>query len=108
MIKDEGSLLEWIQNWYNQYYDGDWEHDEKFIIENIDNPGWLVSINLVGTHCEDKTFEGLKIDNSERDWYHCFIREGKFKGAGGPFNLEDILRIFKKWAVQCQNESGSH
>lgn len=34
----------------------------------------------------------------EDDWYHCFFRDGKFEGAGGPCNLIDILYIFEKWA----------
>lgn len=97
MNSDKHNLLKWIQNWYYQFCDGDWEHDERFVIENIDNPGWLVSFNLEGTDCEGKEFEGVRVDKSEHDWYHCFVREGKFQGAGGPFNLEDILRVFKDW-----------
>jgi len=39
----------------------------------------------------------VRVDKAEYDWYHCFVREGKFQGAGGPFNLEDILRVFRDW-----------
>jgi hypothetical protein len=104
MMKNEESLLKWLQGWYHQYCDGDWEHDERFIIETIDNPGWMVSINVEGTDCEGEDFEGIKIERSAQDWYHCFIRDGKFKGAGGPFNLEDILNVFKNWTIACKNK----
>ena len=64
------NLIEWLQNWYEKYCDGDWEHDEHFVIRNIDNPGWRVTINLVGTNCENKPFTNIEIENSEVDWYH--------------------------------------
>lgn len=104
MKKHQLELLSELQNWYCQYCDGDWEHNENINIHTIDNPGWRVTIDLEGTHCENKSFKKIEKEVSKDNWYHCFIRDGKFEGAGGPCNLIDILCFFKEWATICQNE----
>jgi hypothetical protein len=95
------NILIWLQNWYYQYCDGDWEHNETINISTIDNPGWFISIDLEGTDCENKSFQNIEKEISENDWVHCFLRDGKFEGAGGPCNLFEILSIFKEWATAC-------
>ena len=92
------STLEWLQQWYTKQCDGDWEHNENIKIRTIDNPGWRVTINLKGTNLEEKPFTSLKIERSEVDWVHCFIRDQKFQGACGPENLIETLQTFIKWA----------
>lgn len=104
MTSHNQNVLKWLQEWYQQYCDGDWEHNETIKIHTIDNPGWRLTIDLEGTVCEDKIFNTFEKDTTEHDWYHCFLRDGKFEGAGGPFNLLDILSTFKEWAESCQNE----
>ncbi len=96
-MKKEQQLIIWIQNWFFQYCDGNWEHCEVIKIITLDNPGWHVLINLDLTNCEKKPFESLEFEKSEKDWYHCFVRNGKFEGAGGPCNLINILEVFKQW-----------
>ena len=105
MKKNQLELISGLQNWYHQYCDGDWEHNENINIHTIDNPGWRVTIDLEGTHCENKPFNNIEREISKDDWYHCFIRNGKFEGAGGPDNLIDILYSFKEWSESCQKES---
>lgn len=39
MKKNQLELLTSLQNWYTQYCDGDWEHNEIINIHTIDNPG---------------------------------------------------------------------
>lgn len=56
MNKIQQDLISWLQNWYHQYCDGDWEHAQNFTITTIDNPGWSVTINLVGTKLEGEFF----------------------------------------------------
>lgn len=93
------SILKWLENWYKSNCDGDWEHCYKnVIIETLDNPGWLVDVNLIETTLEDKMFERIQIDNGDNDWMTCLIQDGKFKGRGDPDKLESIIEIFKEWA----------
>lgn len=91
-------LIKKMQNWYLEQCDGDWEHGNGFMITNIDNPGWKIDIDLIGTDLEDKHFDEVdNVDRSENDWLHCKVEGRVFKGRGGPENLEEILKIFFNW-----------
>jgi len=103
----EITLINWLQRWYYQYCDDDWEHSERFRILSTGTPGWIFSILLEGTHCEDRSFPVIEMNRSENNWYRCFLKEGKFVGRGGPFNLIEILQTFRDWAKTCQN-NGNH
>ena len=92
-------ILMWLQNWYQGHCDGDWEHGYGIRITTLDNPGWGVEINLEDTKLESKLFEKVSVERNEHDWIYCFIEDKKFKGAGGPTNLIEILEIFRNWVV---------
>ena len=96
------NIIKWIEKWYNKNCDDDWEHCYGIKIDTLDNPGWHVSINLEGTELEEKSFEKIVIDRTEDDWVYCSVDKNKFDGAGGTFNLEEILTIFKEW-VEKEN-----
>ncbi|MBN9378015.1 MAG: hypothetical protein BGO14_00840 [Chlamydiales bacterium 38-26] len=68
-----------LQSWYQQYCDGDWEHNETIRICTIDNPGSRVTIDLEGTDCENKPFQSIENDISEDNWYHCLYEMGNLK-----------------------------
>ncbi|MDN3015877.1 immunity 53 family protein [Paenibacillus sp. BSR1-1] len=91
-----------MQKWYLQQCDGDWEHQFGISVQNLDNPGWMLTIDLEGTNLEDKHMDKIEIIRNEQDWLDCWIEFDKYKykfhGAGGPNNLEEILTIFKNWA----------
>jgi len=42
-------ITAWLQQWYLQQCDGDWEHGYGLHIGTLDNPGWTVDVNLAGT-----------------------------------------------------------
>ena len=91
--------LEKLQEWYSQNCNGDWEHLYGITIENIDNPGWSVKINLAETGLEEVDFPEAKTQReNENDWYYCQKKGSDFLGAGGPFNLTEIVTIFLDWA----------
>ena len=100
----ESEIINWMQKWFYQYCDEDWEHSGIFKIKTINNPGWSSSIMIEGTHCEYKSFDAIEIKKSKNDWYNCFLKDGRFEGRGGIFNLIDILNIFREWAEKCQKE----
>jgi hypothetical protein len=96
--------FEWLQDWYYSQCDGDWEHGEGIKIQTLDNPGWLVLINLDETELEDVHFPQVKEDFSEDNWISCLKREKKFQGAGDPQKLTRIIQIFKEWALSNTNQ----
>ena len=39
----------WLQKWYQIHFNGNWEQDKKITLNSLDNPGWLLTINLKNT-----------------------------------------------------------
>src|SRR5688500_14510280 len=98
------SELRELQEWYESQCDGDWEHSYGVRIETLDNPGWLVKIDLEDTDLEGREFSEVSNLAPEREWIHCKVSEGKFSGAGGASMLNHILRAFLDWARGAQAE----
>jgi hypothetical protein len=64
----------------------------------LDNPGWRLEIDLLGTELEGVTFEEQKLERTEHDWVFLRVKGSKFVGHGGPANLPELLRAFRTWA----------
>lgn len=97
------NIFESLQNWYFNQCDGDWEHEFGIKIDTLDNPGWLVEIDLTGTENEGKTFQDVDQQISELDWLQCSVKNKKFIGAGGPKNLSNIISVFLAWKAENNN-----
>lgn len=93
-----------LQDWYRSQCDGDWEHSEGISIDTLDNPGWEIEISLQGTELEWRSFPehsygvGKNADTSGDDWLSCKVEEKVFKGFGGPYKLEEMIKIFLDWS----------
>jgi hypothetical protein len=88
-----------FQSWYASQCDGDWEHGKGIEIGTLDNPGWSVRINLEDTELEERAFAAVEENyEDEREWLRCWVAEKQFHAAGGPFQLQRMLRIFLDWA----------
>ena len=94
--------LERLQAWYLAQCDGEWEHGFGVSISTLDNPGWIVDINLTGTTLASGPFAAVArgMEPDETDWVSCKVEESKFQGAGGASNLGEILGVFLNWAEQ--------
>jgi hypothetical protein len=68
-------------------------------IETLDNPGWSLNIDLVGTTARDRPFVPVRIERSEKDWIDARVLEQKFVGHCGPQNLEELLDLFLAFAA---------
>ena len=89
--------LIWLLKWFHQQCDEDWEQGNGIKIGTLDNPGWYLTVNIIDTECEKKEFADIVVERSDNDWFHCFVRDGKFEGPCGPFNLPEVLEIFRSW-----------
>ena len=94
------NILKWLENWYSENCDGDWEHSKSVSIVTLDNPGWAVDIYLEGTWLENKDFQILDIERTNADWVYSSVSNNIFKGRGGSNNLEELLIIFQEWSTQ--------
>lgn len=89
--------LVWLVQWYYTLCNGNWTDEHKIVIATLDNPGWSIKISFENTRFQNISFQKIRIDRSEHNWVRCYIEDGKFKGFGGPFNLLEILQIFRNW-----------
>jgi len=105
MTKDH---LIWLFEWYASQCDGDWEHKNAIRIRTIDNPGWRLSISLVGTELENMPFQSITMDRTDQDWVCCFIKNKVFEGACGALNFVETLQIFHYWVESCYKENEEH
>jgi hypothetical protein len=87
-----------LQRWYSAQCDGDWEHGFGVRIETLDNPGWMVTINLKDTPLETVVFPEVHDLDDEREWLDCKVADCEFRGAGGPHMLGVIVETFVRWA----------
>lgn len=89
--------LVWLQQWFNDQCDGDWEHMQGINISTVDNPGWYVEVDLIETSLENKVFNNVRIERTDDDWLICRVENNTFVGSGGALNLNEIIEVFKKW-----------
>ena len=88
-------MLDWLENFYKNLCNGDWEHQYGIKIDSLDNPGWKVKIDLMDTPFLQKEFKRIEIEKSELNWIHCWIEADVFTIACGPQNLTEAITIFK-------------
>lgn len=88
-------ILDWIQHWFKNNCDGEWEHNEIIQITNIKNPGWEVEIDISKTSVAKLEVKWILNENSKQDWYGVKIENQKFTAAGDISKLNFLLNLFK-------------
>lgn len=99
MTNKSEELMVWLQNWYLENCNDDWEHTYGIKINNLDNPGWEVVIDLEETAMENIHFRSIDIERDKNNWFHCKVEKLKFKGYCGALNLLEVLEIFRSWVT---------
>lgn len=93
-------MINWLQNWYLEQCDGNWEHEQVIKIESLDNPGWSVEIDFNNTSIStegDVPYKLFKRD--ENNWIGYEIKDNIFYGIGDPSKLHMILELFKNLVI---------
>lgn len=93
------NTLDKLQEWYMKQCNNDWEHEFGIKIDTIDNPGWVLTIDLIKTALQDKHFEPIDRQIASNNWVQCEIKNQQFIGYGGPQNLKDIIDEFLSFAL---------
>lgn len=96
--------IEWLEQWYEEACDGDWEHLYGISIDTLDNPGWKVKIDLRETAYERMCINKIVQDNGKSDWLMCKIENEIFEGSGDCRKLGRIIRIFQKCVENYRTE----
>lgn len=93
-------MIEWLQKWYEEQCDGDWEHGYGVRIETIDNPGWSVRVDLNGIKLNMLDFEYKLFEKSENDWVGFSLERGTFHGIGDSSKLNTIISVFRELTLE--------
>ncbi|MGJ8716128.1 MAG: immunity 53 family protein [Maribacter stanieri] len=97
-------ILDWIQDWFKENCDGDWEHGEVIQITTIDNPGWEVEIDISNTSIASMNLDWILNETSKQDWYGVKIADQKFTAAGDISKLKFLLGLFKEMIDKIENQ----
>ncbi|PLX78258.1 MAG: hypothetical protein C0616_15125 [Desulfuromonas sp.] len=105
-------VLTTLQQWYLSQCNEEWEHSRGISIGTLDNPGWLIEVDLAGTDLDGIPFTGRRYgigDNGHpvgRNWLDCKVEGSKFRGYGGPEKLNELITVFLEWAQANLKFSG--
>ena len=100
--------------WYESQWVRDLHEDFGIRIDTLDNPGWSLKINLVGTGLEDKGLQETKVERSEQDWFVIRRNAQRFEAFGGPKNLDEMtdasgnLQDLYKYGPYGEPKNGSN
>jgi hypothetical protein len=97
---EEYDRLNWLCDYFLRMCDGDWERCYQFTLYTVGNPGWTLLIDLTDTKLGLVEFTPINIQRSEHDWCICSVKDGKFKGSGGPKNLSEVIDVFRAWVEE--------
>lgn len=101
MTGTQVDALAGLQEWYAAHVNGNWEHTYGVSIGTLDNPGWVLKIDLIDTELVNCVFNEVKHQGSEDiDWYHCRVAGNVFEAFSGPRRLVDVIVIFLQWAAR--------
>jgi Immunity protein 53 len=81
-------------NWYANQCNGDWEHSYGIKLDTLDNPGWLLTIDLSETEFENLKIRKSITNTSDNDWLHFEIIDNQFIGACSTQHLNSLIGKF--------------
>ena len=96
-------ILDWIQNWFKDTCDGDWEHGEGIQITTMAKPGWEVEIDISKTSVANMNLKWILNEIGPQDWYGVKIENQKFNAAGDSGKLEFLLGLFKEMIEKIES-----
>ena len=88
-------IIDWIQNWFKNNCDGEWEHGDVIQITTFENPGWEVEIDISNTSLANMNLKSILNEKGPHDWYGVKIENQKFIAIGDSGKLKFLLSLFK-------------
>lgn len=90
--------LSYIEEWVYRNPAALEEQRPRFLLTTLDNPGWAIDINLRDTELETLELDLPLMEMSEHNWHTARARDHVLELPGGPWNLFDLLEIFRRLA----------
>jgi hypothetical protein len=93
-MADQTSLAA-LMDWYAARCDGQWEHQYGVRIDTLDNPGWLLTIDLADTELENAPFSPCEHQlKNDQSWWRCWREGAVFHATCGARDLDAVIGIF--------------
>lgn len=89
--------LEFLASWYSAHCDGEWEHEFGLRIETVDNPGWNLQVDLVGTEMEGRVARSSRRDSEGGSWVIVASDGSLFEASCDPMSLRLAVQAFKEF-----------
>jgi hypothetical protein len=86
-------LLGWLEQWYYDQCDGDWEHAYGIRIGTLDNPGWSLRFPVgpeFGATFSPQSWE------ADGEWLDSWVEEDCLRIACGPCSLRRALALARE------------
>jgi len=99
------NTLHWIQQWFNDHCDGDWEQGDGIQITTTEKPGWDVEIDISNTSLANMHIPWILNETSTHDWYGVKIENQKFNAAGDSGKLPFLLDLFKEMIEKIETNT---
>lgn len=96
-------ILDWIQNWFKDNCNGEWEKGEAIQITTLDNPGWEVEIDISNTSIANINIKWILNESGPQDWYGVKIENKKFNASGDSGKLKFLLGLFKEMIEKIED-----
>jgi Immunity protein 53 len=93
-----GDGLGALQAWFAAHCDGNWEQEYGVTIETVEEPGWELRVDLVGTRLEGTVLGRQAVARAAEDWCEMWCDGYTFYAVGGPHDLDELLRSFVSFA----------
>ncbi|MGJ8593557.1 MAG: immunity 53 family protein [Aquaticitalea sp.] len=97
-------IIDWIQDWFKDQCDGEWERGNGIQITTLDQPGWEVEIDISKTSVANLNLKGILNERSKDDWYGVKIENQRFIASGDSGKLAFLLGLFKEMIEKIENE----
>lgn len=98
-MSEDSEALSWLQDWFANRCDGEWEHEWGVNLTTTADPGWFLSIDLLDTPLAPRAFP--RVDHNAKGdahWWICQVGEGHFLAACGVRDLAAAIGVFRDWA----------
>jgi len=98
-----------LQEWYAAQCNGDWEHSYGVRVDTLDNPGWILKVDLRGTEWEGLSLALDRRFVSDQDWMQFEIVDACYVACGDSSKLLPMIEAFIRlvWPARLRHSDAS-
>ncbi|MGH3077752.1 MAG: Imm53 family immunity protein [Gaiellaceae bacterium] len=93
-----GEVLDVLREWYAAQCNGDWEQEYGVTIGTLEDSGWQLRVDLVGTALAGVELQRDLTVRGDQDWLEVWSDGFTFNANGGVVNLRELLAAFAGFA----------